>query len=159
MRLLTGALALLLAACQPQAPDGAPAAPPADAPPTPPPSAPASRSDAGSVMDLSKPVLARGNEPFWAVRIDGTTLSLMQPGVPEVAYTAPGAQVTPGKAIWEAKTADGQTLAVTIYSSECSDGMSDLRYPWSAEATFAGRTVNGCAAKVSDLPREGASGS
>lgn len=148
MRLLTGALALLLAACQPQDPNGTPAPPPADAPPAAVPPAPA-----GTVMDLSQPLLARGNEPFWAVRIDGTTLTLMQPGAPDVAYTAPGAQVTPGKASWEAKSADGQVLAVTVYASECSDGMSDMRYAMSAEATFAGRTVTGCAGKASELTR------
>ncbi|HVI31570.1 hypothetical protein [Phenylobacterium sp.] len=150
MRLLIGTLALLLAACQPQDPDGTPAPPPADAPAA---AAAAPPAQPGLVMDLSQPLLARGNEPFWAVRIDGTTLTLMQPGVPEVAYTAPGAQVTPGKAVWQARTADGQELAVTIYSSECSDGMSDMRYSMSAEATFAGRTVTGCAGKASELTR------
>lgn len=149
MRLLIGALALLLAACQPQAPDGAPAAPPADAPAA----TAAARANAGMVMDLSQPLLARGNEPFWAVRIEGARLTLMQPGVPEVVFTAPGAQVTPGKATWEARAEDGEVLAVTLYVSECSDGMSDTRYAMSAEATFAGRTVNGCAGKTSDLTR------
>ena len=156
MRLLTGATALLLAACQPQDPNGTPAPPPADAPPA---AAPAPAAQPGLVMDLSQPLLARGNEPFWAVRIEGTTLTLMQPGAPEVAYTAPGAQVTPGKASWEAKSAEGQTLAVTVYASECSDGMSDMRYPMSAEATFAGRTMTGCAGKASELTRPGAGGS
>lgn len=151
MRLLTGALALLLAACQPQDPNGTPAPPPADAPPA---AAPAP-APAGAVMDLSQPLLARGNEPFWAVRIDGTTLTLMQPGVPDIAYAAPGAQVTPGQASWEAKSAEGQTLAVTVYASECSDGMSDMSYAMSAEATFAGRTMTGCAGKASELTRPG----
>ncbi|WP_334161515.1 COG3650 family protein [Phenylobacterium sp.] len=154
MRLLTGALALLLAACQPQDPNGTPAPPPADAPPA---AAAAPPAKAGTVMDLSQPLLARGNEPFWAVRIDGTTLTLMQPGVPDVAYTAPGAQVTPDQASWEAKSAEGQTLAVTVYASECSDGMSDMRYAMSAEATVAGRTMTGCAGKASELTRPGGS--
>ncbi|MCR5878301.1 COG3650 family protein [Phenylobacterium sp. J367] len=143
------AAALLLAACQPQAPDGAAAPAPADAPPA----APAPPST--TVMDLSAPILARGNEPFWAVLIDGTKLTLRRPGEPEKLFLAPGAQVTGGKASWEAKSEDGQALSVTLRAGECNDGMSDMVYPMSAEASLPGLSLLvGCAAKVSELPRE-----
>lgn len=147
------ATALLLAACQPQAPDGATAPAPADAPPGAPPPAPVTPST--TVMDLSAPILARGNEPFWAVLIDGTKLTLRRPAEPEKVFTAPGAVVAGGKASWEAKAEDGQALSVTLRAGECRDGMSDMVYPMSAEATLLDRSLLvGCAAKVSELPRE-----
>lgn len=143
--------ALLLAACQPQSPDGEAAPPPADAP------APAEALSPAQpgVSDFSQPMTARGTEPFWAVRIDGTAFTLLRPDAPELAFTAPGATIIPGRAEWQAKAADGQTLKVTLYVSECSDGMSDLRYPMTAEVEFAGETLRGCAAKTAELPREG----
>lgn len=147
MRAVVLMAALGLAACQPQAPDGAAAPPPADAP-----DAVAARS---TTTDFSQPMIARGNEPFWAVRMEGTRFTLLRPDHPEVVFEAPGATITPGKGRWPAKAADGRTLAVTLYVSDCSDGMSDLRYPMTAEVEFGGETLRGCAAKLSELPREG----
>ena len=43
-------------------------------------------------------------------------------------------------------------MTVTLYVSECSDGMSDLRYPMTAEVALAGETLRGCAIKLSDVP-------
>ncbi|WP_374467924.1 COG3650 family protein [Phenylobacterium sp.] len=143
----------LVSACNPQAPDGAAAPPPADAPEA---AGPLQAAPPSTIMDLSQPLLARGTEPFWAVRIEGTKFTLMRAGEPEKVFEAPGAQITPGRATWQAKAPDGDTLDVTLYVSDCSDGMSDLRYPMAAEVANLGRTLNGCAAKISELPREGA---
>ncbi|HEY8615137.1 hypothetical protein [Phenylobacterium sp.] len=144
MRQLMGFAALALAACSEE-----PTQPPAAAPTVLAAAPPEVR------MDLSQPLLARGNEPFWAVRIDGTKLTLQRPETPEKVFTAPGAQVTPGRASWTATAADGETLAVTLYVSDCNDGMSDLRYPMAAEVKVLDQTFSGCAAKVADLPRAG----
>ena len=144
--------ALILAACQPQAPDGAAAPAPADAPAKM--ITPAPESHARN-MDLSQPIRAVGTEPFWAVEIDGTKLTLKRPGEPDKLFEAPGAQITPGQARWQAKAADGQLLSVSLFVSDCSDGMSDLRYPMSAEVTILDKTQHGCAAKVAEFPREG----
>ncbi len=143
MKLAPMFLALLaLAACQRQATE-APAASPPDPPPAP------------TVSDFGQPMTARGNEPFWAVRIEGVTLTLLRPGEPELAFQAPGMTASPGQAIWGARAADGQTLKLTLRISECSDGMSDLRYPMAAEVEVAGQLMTGCAAKTAELPREG----
>lgn len=142
------AAALLTVACQPQTPDGEPAPPPADAPAD----RPAPHS---TVSDFSQPMTARGTEPFWAVRIEGTRFTLLRPGQPEKVFEAPGARIQPGQAAWEAKAADGEVLKVTLYVSECSDGMSDLRYPMTAEVASGAETLRGCAAKTAELPREG----
>jgi uncharacterized membrane protein len=138
--------ALLLGACQPQAPDGKPAPPPADAPTTPPPAS----------MDVSQPITARGTEPFWALTIEnGTKLTLKRPDRPDLTAEAPGAAIDNGRAIWVAKAADGQQVTVTLFVNECSDGMSDARYPMSAEVVLLNDSLRGCAAKTAELPREG----
>jgi uncharacterized membrane protein len=102
--------------------------------------------------DFSKPILARGNEPFWGLKIDGVTFTLSRPGQPDTVFTAPGAMIVPGKASWTAKAADGRTLVATLFVSDCSDGMSDQAYPMTAEVTLGSETLRGCAAKVSDMP-------
>jgi uncharacterized membrane protein len=38
---------------------------------------------------------------------------------------------------------------------ECSDGMSDLKYPMSAEVVLVNETLKGCAARTAELPKEG----
>lgn len=136
---------LVLCACQPQAPDGKPATPPADAPATP----------AIAVMDISKPITARGTEPFWGLVIDGKVLRLTRPDKPDLIAEAPGAAIADGRATWIAKTTDGQQMTVTLYASNCSDGMSDLKYPMSAEVVMLNEALRGCAAKTAELPREG----
>lgn len=146
---LAGLALLTLCACQPQAPDGDPAPPPADAPPAAEVPAPA------TVMDISKPITARGTEPFWALTIDGTTLKLTRPDHADLVAQAPGAAIDGGRAVWIAKGSGGEQLTVTLYASACSDGMSDLKYPMSAEVAVVNETLQGCAAKTAELPREG----
>lgn len=141
------AVFLLLAACQPQSPDGKPAPPPADAPPATPPPV--------TSIDISKPITARGTEPFWALTIDGKALRLTRPDHPDLVAEAPGAALSEGRAIWIARAADGRQMTVTLYASTCSDGMSDLKYPMSAEVVMLNEELRGCAAKTAELPREG----
>lgn len=149
MRHLAPLAALLLAACQPQAADPAPApsegqAGISSAPPPGP-----------VVSDFSQPMTARGTEPFWAVRIEGTRFTLLRPDQPETVFEAPGATIIPGRATWEARRADGAIMKLTLFASECSDGMSDLKYPMTAEVELGAETFRGCAAKTAELPREG----
>jgi uncharacterized membrane protein len=140
MRQAVIAAFLLLCACQPQAPDGKAAPPPADAP-------------AVTTMDISKPITARGNEPFWALAIDGKSFRLTRPGQPDLVAEAPGAAIADGRAVWVAKTPEGQQMTVSLYASDCSDGMSDLKYPMSAEVALLNEELRGCAAKTAELPK------
>lgn len=131
---------LMLAACQPQAPTGEPAPPPADAPAT---------------SDFSQPMTAIGTEPFWALTLDGTRLKLSRPDERDLIAQAPGAAIRAGQATWTATAVDGQRLIVTLYISPCSDGMSDRRYPMTAEVTVGpSTTLRGCAVKTAAMPAE-----
>jgi uncharacterized membrane protein len=145
---------LMLAACQPQDPDGKAASPPVDARAQTTGVAP---KPASGGMDISQPIIARGTEPFWAVTVaDGKTLTLKRPGEADVVFQAGGAAVQPGRATWIAAGPAGRQMTLTLYVSACSDGMSDLAYPWTAELVMPGEVLNGCAGKTAELPREGA---
>jgi uncharacterized membrane protein len=152
MRPITLTLATLaLAACQPQDPDGKAAPPPADAP-----AAAATPAASSGGLDISQPISLRGTEPFWAVEItDGTKFRLMRPDHPDLTAEAPGAAMSPGGVTWIAKGAKGEQLTVTLKMGECSDGMSDLKYPMTAEVVLMSETLKGCAAKTAELPKEG----
>lgn len=145
---------LLLAACQPQDPDGKAAAQPADAPAA---AAPAAATPAtGAGMDISQPITARGTEPFWALTITGgKSFKLSRPDHADLLAEAPGAAMSPEGATWVARGAKGEQLTVTLKMSDCSDGMSDLKYPMIAEIVLLNETLIGCAAKTAELPREG----
>lgn len=140
MRRLAPLALLLLAACQRE--QAAP--PPAEAP------APAS---APATTDFSGAIMAIGTEPFWSLAINGTELHMTRPDHPTVKLTAPGAQIQPGQGVWKATDEHGAPLVATLRVAECSDGMSDRKYPMSAEVEYAGQTLHGCAAKASDLEK------
>ena len=49
--------------------------------------------------DFSRPLDARGTEPFWNVAIRGTTLTLTRPDQPILIATAPGAVIQPNEVL------------------------------------------------------------
>lgn len=143
--------ALALAACGQEAPGGADAPPPADAPATPP---PAADPAAPFRIDFS----ASGTEPFWRVDIKGTDITLSGPitemvAAPHVAANA-GLAATDGAATWTAQ-AGATPVVVKVTKGDCSDGMSDLTYPYSAEVAWGGTTLKGCGFPTAEQPREG----
>lgn len=144
--------AFLLAACSPEAPGGGEAAPPADAP------APAPEVAAPPAADPAAPFKvdfsARGNEPFWRIDIKGTDIVLTRPDAPATTATNAGLAVHAGKGVWTAQ-AGTTAVAVAISPGECSDGMSDLKYAWSADVKWGSETLKGCAFPTAEEPREG----
>lgn len=149
------ALALGLAACQPQAPDGGEAQPPADAPtplPTPPAPTPAPPVATGP---FDGELRAVGTEPFWGLRIRDTEITLERPDFPPSKGPNPGFTLEDGQAVWRTTTADGGELMVTIWEASCSDGMSDLTYAYQARVQSGDETLEGCAGKEGAMPREG----
>ena len=61
-------------------------------------------------------------------------------------------------AMFEAETADGQPISVTLIATECSDGMSDRTYPLTALVEVGERTLTGCAASTAAIMSAGESG-
>lgn len=107
-------------------------------------------------LDAGEPITARGTEPFWALHItEGRRLRLTRPDHADLTAEAADPAVEAGRAVWVARTSDGRQMTVTVRRGECSDGMSDLRYPMAAEVVLPGERLSGCAARTAELPREG----
>ena len=104
---------------------------------------------AEAVTDESIPsqLIARGTEPFWAVEVDGGRLVWKTPDQPEGVAVSAERRVDGTGVRYVAREAG--TFELAIVPGPCSDGMSDLEYPFSATWRHAGRTWRGCA-----LPRE-----
>ena len=132
-------IVVLLAACQPQAPDGSAAQAPADAP-----------AEAPVDPELSGDLDLRGTEPFWAASLRAAAITLSRAGEAEVTAPDPQVQAEGEAVVWRAGP-----LTARVRREACSDGMSDLAYPLAAEVEFAGIVLKGCGAPAGKLPREG----
>lgn len=130
--------------------------PPAEAPKEPDPAPAPAPVLAG--VDLTKPLRARGNEPFWAVELTGSELVYSGADRPEqrAPQNAPLVQGT--MAVWESTTGAGNPIKVTLTGTDCSDGMSEVSYPLTAMVEISGEMLMGCAATVSALAVTGESG-
>jgi uncharacterized membrane protein len=127
-------LLVLLAACQPQAPDGEPAPPPAAAP------VPVEAAPNDFEQDLN----ILGTEPFWAVHIRGSEMKLMRPDHPDLVVAKPAPVVEAGKAVWQGA---GFTVSLAAQGPG-SDGMSDRVYPFTAQIDVGGEVMKGCGARA-----------
>ncbi len=136
---------LVLAACSPAEEP----APPSDAP---------EPAPVLGGVDLGQPVRALGTEPFWSVELTGTELVYTSPDAPEQRAPRPEPVAQGTTATYEAETADGTTLKVTLIATECSDGMSDRTYPLTAMVKLGERDLTGCAASTAAVMSVGESG-
>ena len=109
-------------------------------------------------VDLGQPVRALGTEPFWSVELTGTELVYTSPDSPEQRAPQPNPVAQGTTATWEAETADGTDLRVTLIATECSDGMSDRTYPLTAKVEIGGESLTGCAASSAAIEKAGESG-
>ncbi|HEY0601120.1 hypothetical protein [Brevundimonas sp.] len=143
---LTAVAILALSACSP----------PAEAPEEPAPAPAPAPVLAG--VDLTKPLRARGTEPFWAVELTGSELVYSGLDRPEQRAPQNPPVIRGTMAVWESTTGAGNAIKVTLTATDCSDGMSDLSYPLTAMVVIGEETLMGCAATVSALDASGESG-
>jgi uncharacterized membrane protein len=112
------------------------------------------------------PLSARGTEPFWAIDVEGETMTLTRPDHPVLkqslarnsdksAVQSNGASVrikadvSAEEFVWRAGD-----LNLRASPGACSDGMSDLTYPMSAELKLGSETLKGCAFFKGDPPKQ-----
>jgi uncharacterized membrane protein len=112
----------------------APADAPASAPPGP---------------DFSGDFNLVGTEPFWGGRIRADGLTLSRAGQPDVTVANPGVRVEGEVAAWAA-----EPFVFKLEPEPCSDGMSDRKYGYRAEATIKGEVLKGCAATPAELANQ-----
>ncbi|WP_426010815.1 COG3650 family protein [Caulobacter sp. DWR2-3-1b2] len=128
---------LLLAACG-EAPMGASegaSSAPADAPATAPPG-----------PDFSGDFNLVGTEPFWGGKIRADGLSLSRPDQSEVTAANTGVKVEDDVGAWGVGH-----MVIKLTPEACSDGMSDRKYAYRAEATLNGEVLKGCADRPAAL--------
>lgn len=137
--IVPAALALALAACgnsQPPAPAAEP--PVATAPAEVPPPAPVEES---SVVEAFR---AMGNEPFWTVEVNGTTLRYTTPDNTDGIVLQATRQAY-AKGVEFTGTHEGKPFTLNIGGDSCPDSMSDQTHEFTATFDFNGETLRGCA--------------
>jgi uncharacterized membrane protein len=132
---------LLLAACSAPPPPAPPAPiePMAPAAPTPPAStaAPVASAPLHSFRAL-------GTEPFWHLDVDGNAIVYTTPDN-QAGLALAGTRSASGDGVDIRGTHDGQAFVLRVRQGDCSDGMSDNRYPMTAEFEIGGELLKGCA--------------
>lgn len=95
--------------------------------------------------DFPATLQASGTEPFWGVRAEGGKLSYTTPETMDAPRTFEGKrELQEGALIVQGGEGDA-AFKLTIKRGECSDGMSDLQHPFSAEFVLGKDTFKGCA--------------
>jgi uncharacterized membrane protein len=134
---LIAAVLLSLTACKPNN-GGFDTAPPADAP--------ATAGSAEAPNGWSGGYDLTGTEPFWSVQIRSDTLSLTRPDQPAVTVANPGVVEDGQAATWTTSA-----FTVRLTPGQCSDGMSDRQYPYTATMTTTDGDLKGCAGPPRDV--------
>lgn len=92
------------------------------------------------------PIRAVGTEPFWGARVEGRCVTYTTPENQQgvriwTRYSTEGN----GHGAWVGRL-DGKRFEMRVRpQADCSDGMSDKRYPIAAELTVMGESRKGCA--------------
>jgi uncharacterized membrane protein len=100
----------------------------------------------GKTFDAVAPeesVTLTGTEPFWNARITGdeaTWNTPDRPGGTRFAVT----RFAGNNGLGFSGTLDGEPFTATLTPGECSDGMSDRRFPFVATIALGGETLAGC---------------
>lgn len=85
---------------------------------------------------------AVGTEPFWNVKVRGSSLTLSRPDAADVVATSPAPEAMGDTLVYW-----GTRFNLTILNRACSDGMSDRKYAYEAEVRIGDEVLKGCADK------------
>lgn len=85
-----------------------------------------------------------GTEPFWGATVAGDTLTWSTPGNID-GVVLPVTRFAGRGGVSFSAELDGATLDVAVTPGECSDGMSDRTYPFTATVQIGNAQRNGCA--------------
>lgn len=85
-----------------------------------------------------------GTEPFWGGEIANGTARYSTPeNIDGTSF--PVSRFAGNNGMGFSGTMDGQTFDLTVTPGDCSDGMSDRTYPFTATLTVGAERRNGCA--------------
>lgn len=134
-RLLSIALPMvMLLACSPATPD-------ADTPAR---EAAAAQVDAGIAV-FPAALQAAGVEPFWGVKVEGDALTYTTPDTMDAPRQLRATRRVDADGLHLEGEDGGAPFRLDVRREPCSDGMSDISYPFSVSWRLDGRTQKGCA--------------
>lgn len=95
-----------------------------------------------------RPQRAVGTEPFWSARIDGRCVHYSHPEDQQGTRVWTRYVKGPDGEVWSGALG-GRRFELRIKAErDCSDGMSDKRYPLAAKLTVQGEQRQGCAEPI-----------
>ncbi len=115
------------------------------------PGLPPSTSGRGIAVQTSVSFRCTGTEPFWSLDISPAGMVFQTPGSSPVTYPFNASKSNGGTLEFNSSvnTETGKsTLKVILTPGDCSDGMSDIRYPYFAEVIRDGQQLRGCAKEM-----------
>jgi uncharacterized membrane protein len=89
---------------------------------------------------------AAGTEPFWGARVEGRCVTYSNPDNQQgVRVWTHYSESSKGRGAWVGQL-DGNRFEMRVWpEANCSDGMSDKRYPMAVELWVNGENRKGCA--------------
>ncbi len=104
----------------------------------------------------AEPFRARGNEPFWSLRLGEDELRLERLGqAPRIVAPPPAARIEAGVHAFEAAL-DGRALRLRIEPTPCTDTMTGMPHPATVRLELGGERPVGCGGDPGSLLRAAA---
>ncbi|WP_336987198.1 hypothetical protein [Altererythrobacter aquiaggeris] len=105
--------------------------------------------EAGSRIALDETITLTGTEPFWGGEVTARTFTYFTPEDIEGTDYAATRMEGLGGLSWSGEMPGGP-FTLTVSEMECSDGMSDRTYPFTATLWLSAQDIrNGCAYSAS----------
>jgi uncharacterized membrane protein len=98
----------------------------------------------GKALDV-KPLRALGTEPFWGAEVEGRCVTYSTPEDQKGTRVWTRYTATADGGRWQGALGGRQFELVTRKQPDCSDGMSDNKFPMAAELMVNGEKRKGCA--------------
>lgn len=94
---------------------------------------------------------ARGNEPFWAIDVEGDVLHFVTPEMPD-GRILHGERIAHAKGVALSGEDDGRPFNLDITRTACTDSMSGQAFEFTATWDYDGQRMHGCANKGDQSP-------
>jgi len=108
------------------------------------PNAPDAADAVDADADGTPRLRARGNEPFWAIDVEGDVLHFVTPEMPE-GRTLQSERIEHDKGVAFTGEDEGRPFSLDITRTGCSDSMSGEAFELTATWDYAGQRMHGCA--------------
>lgn len=90
--------------------------------------------------------IALGNEPFWNVQILPLVNKIIFKSPTETKeFAYKNSKIDSGKIMYESASGSEEAIKIIIEKQNCSDGMSDRQYHYSAQVILGSKMLKGCA--------------